>query len=443
MTLWLVLTIMTWAAAMWLAVPFVRRSGQPHEDAASDIAVYRDQLQEVERDMRDGRIDDAQAEAARTEIKRRILAAGETQQAGRPGLSGRERSFALVASTGILVLGSVMLYAVTGSPELAAMRTAPFVSPFGDEGSARAQPEAAALPPNHPALEALASADSSRPSGGNDEEPPSQAGLPTVEEMTRRLAARLAQNPADVEGWRTLGWSYLNIGRFTDAAEAYAKAIDLDPGNPEFRSARIDALVGAADGTITAEAKAAIRDALKLDPKDVRARYFDGLARQQDGDKAAALAEWTELLKEGGADESWASDLKTKVNALKRDMGGDGGAVPDVPRLAAGRPAAPAAPERTATAGKGPSAQDVQAAEAMAPADRTAMIRGMVDGLATRLERSPRDADGWIRLIRSRVVLGESELAKQALERGLAAFADDAPEHDRIAAAAQQLGVSP
>jgi cytochrome c-type biogenesis protein CcmH len=79
----------------------------------------------------------------------------------------------------------------------------------------------------------------------------------------------------------------------------------------------------------------------------------------------------------------------------------------------------------------------------MPRADRTAMIRGMVDGLASRLERAPHDADGWIRLIRSRVVLGEGELAKQALARGLAAFAEDGPERGRIAAAAQELGVSP
>jgi cytochrome c-type biogenesis protein CcmH len=66
----------------------------------------------------------------------------------------------------------------------------------------------------------------------------------------------------------------------------------------------------------------------------------------------------------------------------------------------------------------------------------------MVDGLASRLERSPHDADGWIKLIRSRVVLGEGDLAKQALDRGLAALADDATERDRIAAAAQDLGVA-
>jgi cytochrome c-type biogenesis protein CcmH len=427
MMLWLVLTIMTWVAAMWLAVPFVRRFDQRHEEAASDIAVYRDQLQEIERDVRDGRIDHAQAETARIEIKRRILAADRPPQAMMPGLSGRERSFALVASTGILVLGSVMLYAVTGSPEL---------------GSTRPDQRGPAAFPPHPAsLEGFAASNRTPDSEG---EP--QAGLPTVEEMTQRLAARLARNPGDIEGWRTLGWSYLNIGRFTEASDAYAKAIELDPDNTEFRGGRIEALVGAADGTVTAEAKAAIAETLKRDPKDVRARYFDGLARQQDGDKVAALAEWSELLRENSADDSWASDLRTKVSALRRDMGLDAAAAAEVPRPAMtgaspGRSTARAGLQPPGSVERGPGAQDVRAAEAMAPADRTAMIRGMVDGLASRLELSPRDADGWIRLIRSRIVLGESELAKQALARSLAVFADDASERSRIAAAAQQLGV--
>ena len=91
---------------------------------------------------------------------------------------------------------------------------------------------------------------------------------------------------------------------------------------------------------------------------------------------------------------------------------------------------------------KGPSPQDVQAAEGMAPADRSAMIRGMVDRLAHRLEKSPRDADGWIKLIQSRIVLGETELAKQALADGTGAFADDPQQRDRIVAAAQKLGLS-
>jgi cytochrome c-type biogenesis protein CcmH len=77
----------------------------------------------------------------------------------------------------------------------------------------------------------------------------------------------------------------------------------------------------------------------------------------------------------------------------------------------------------------------------MPPADRLVMIRGMVDGLAKRLEQSPRDADGWIKLIRSRMVLGETELAKQALESGLEAFDEGSPERDQIAAAALKLGL--
>ena len=91
---------------------------------------------------------------------------------------------------------------------------------------------------------------------------------------------------------------------------------------------------------------------------------------------------------------------------------------------------------------RGPSPQDVRTADAMPPADRTAMIQNMVDRLASRLEKSPRDADGWIKLIRSRVVLGEAELAKQALARSIEAFNDDTQERDRIIAAAQQLGLN-
>jgi cytochrome c-type biogenesis protein CcmH len=91
---------------------------------------------------------------------------------------------------------------------------------------------------------------------------------------------------------------------------------------------------------------------------------------------------------------------------------------------------------------KGPSPQEVQSAEAMPPAERSAMIQGMVDRLASRLEKSPRDADGWIKLIQSRMVLGETELAKQALARGTEAFTDDTQQRDRIIAAAQQLGLN-
>ncbi len=440
MTLWLILTIMTSVAAVCLVVPLIRRAGPPCDEVTGDIAVYGDQLQEVERDLQDGRIGAEQAETARIEIRRRILVAAAPHPAAavpgrQPGLSGRERSFVIISATAIVALASAVLYAAIGNPDLASASRA------AESGRmAGALRESTAFPPQHPPLE-----------GFDDRAPDSDggpaAGLPTVEEMTRRLAARLARNPNDTEGWRTLGWSYMNIGRFSDAADAYAKAIQLAPDNTEFRGGRVEALVGAAGGVVTSEAKAAIGDVLKRDPKDVRARYFAGLASEQEGDKAAALAGWTQLLNERSADESWASDLGNRVSSLKRDMGIDERAVAD-----ASKPAPAGASLRFSTAQpalqssqpveKGPGPRDVEAG-AMLPADRAAMIRGMVDGLANRLEGSPRDADGWIKLIRSRMVLGESELARQALARGLTVFADDAPKRDRIVATAQELGLSP
>jgi cytochrome c-type biogenesis protein CcmH len=435
MTLWLVLTIMTSAAAVLVSAPFIRRFGRPQFGSAGDIEVYRDQLQQIESELQQGLIDDGQAETARIEIKRRALAADRMEQPTLPTLSRDERNFAVIGVAGIVVLGAVGLYAVTGNPDLPSMR---------GSGAPRAT---SALARGPSMLESLATATQS-PADENQRQPRLQTDLPPVDEMIRRLATRLVQNPNDVAGWRTLGWAYANIGHFSEAAEAYAKAIELSPRAAEIRSARIEVLVKSADGVVTADARNAIEETLRVDPKDAHARFFKGLAEEQDGDKAAALAQWTELLKEVGSDEPWAADLHDRISLLERDMG-----VVEAPPPTASKPGTTDAslealrPSRgsqiSGAIEKGPSQKDVRAADAMLPADRAAMIQGMVDHLASRLEQSPRDADGWIQLIRSRMVLGETELAKRALARGLDVFTDDKQQSDRIAAAARQLGLPP
>ena len=428
MTLWVILTIMISVAAVLLSAPFIRRFDRPQADTASDIEVYRDQLKEIESELRQGLIDAAQADAARIEIKKRALAADKMRQSALPKLSQNERSFAMICVAAIVVFGSVALYAITGNPDLPSVR-----------GLATAQRKSFA-----DAQEALEVARMQASGSESPRQLRPQAGLPSVEEMIDRLVVRLARDPKDAEGWRTLGWSYASTGRFSEAGEAYAKAIALTPDIAEIRSARIEALVRAADGNVTTDAKEAIDDTLKLDPKDTRARFFKGLAKEQEGDRASALTDWVELLNEANSDEPWVSDLRSRIVQLERDLGVDPAAHPGgsnaVP--AGGLLQALKAQGATRQAiDKGPSGDDVQRAEAMLPAERSAMIRGMVDGLANRLEQSPHDADGWIKLIRSRMVLGESNLAKQALRRGLEVFADEAPERDRIAATAQQLGL--
>jgi cytochrome c-type biogenesis protein CcmH len=426
MTLWLVLTIMTSVAAVLVSAPFIRRFGRPHAALTGNVEVYRDQMKELEDEVRHGLIDDTQAETARVEIKRRALAAERTEARVKPSLSSDERIFAAIGIAGVVVLGSVGLYAVTGNPDLPSVQrsAAPRAPAAFVQDLSIPESFAASAAPASESLRLL--------------QP--QAGLPPVDEMIRRLAARLLQNPKDAEGWRTLGWSYFSIGRFSDASEAYAKAIELSPNIAEIRSARVEALVRSADGVVTSDAKSAIEDTLKLDPKDARARFFEGLAKEQGGDRASALAEWIELQKDVNSDEPWVWDLKKRINELEG---------PGVPKSATAgaelleRLRASGGPQMSRPVEKGPTPEDVRAAEAMLPADRSVMIRGMVDGLANRLEQSPRDADGWIKLIRSRVVLGETELAKQALARGLEVFTDDEQQRDRIVIAAQQLGLTP
>src|SRR5215475_9727522 len=139
MTLWLILTIMTSVAAILLSAPFIRRLDRPQAEAAADLGVYRDQLKDVENELRQGLIDDAQAGGARIEIKKRALAADKMRQSDVPRLSQNERSFAMICVAAIVVFGSVALYAITGNPELTSARgfgTVQRTSFAGTQGSA-------------------------------------------------------------------------------------------------------------------------------------------------------------------------------------------------------------------------------------------------------------------------------------------------------------------
>ena len=91
--------------------------------------------------------------------------------------------------------------------------------------------------------------------------------------------------------------------------------------------------------------------------------------------------------------------------------------------------------------GDGQGVEKIAKSEAMPPRERDAAIRSMVDGLANRLENSPRDVEGWTRLMRSRVVLGEREIATTALRKALDVFKDDSAASAKIAAAATELGL--
>jgi cytochrome c-type biogenesis protein CcmH len=254
--------------------------------------------------------------------------------------------------------------------------------------------------------------------------------LPDVDTMIERLAARLQSQPDDAEGWRMLGWSYFHVQRPSQAAEAYARAVALRPQSSEFNSAYGEALVGAEGGTVTPKALEAFKGALAIDAQDARARYFVAVSKLQAGNRKDAFEDLLGLQTAASGDEPWMQELHEQTQALARELNVD------------------VASRTLALAGEGdpkrppqPTAEQVRAIQALPADQQKTLIREMVEGLSRRLQESPRDEAGWLRLIRSRVVLGERQAARDAVQRALAIFSDDVSAGTRITAVAKELGV--
>jgi cytochrome c-type biogenesis protein CcmH len=256
-----------------------------------------------------------------------------------------------------------------------------------------------------------------------------------VTTMIAGLEKRLTANPNDVEGWRMLGWSQFQTWQFAPAAQAYARAAALAPGQADLWSALGEARVLAA-GSVGPDAQDAFAKALRIEPKDPRSRYFLAVEKDVAGNHRAAVDDWIALLKDAPAGAPWAQSVHALViQVAGREKIDIAGRLP---------PLSPAAPngEAVATAAiPGPSAADMDAARRLAPSQQDAMVRGMVDRLAARLATNPKDAAGWIRLMRARMVLGETGAAAQALASARRAFAGDKSVLAQLDEAAQTLGV--
>lgn len=260
-----------------------------------------------------------------------------------------------------------------------------------------------------------------------------QAG--DVDSMIGKLEARLKEKPDDAAGWSLLGRSFMVTERYAEAATAYERATRLAPDNVENWSARGEALVYAAGDKVPPDALAAFNTALKKDPKDARARYYLGVDKYYRGDKKAAVETWLVLLKETPPGADWEAGLRERIASVAAEAKID---VKD--QLAAIAPAAPL--PSTATEGiPGPSRAQMSAASQLPPGQQEAMVAQMVDSLEAKLKANPRDEAGWIRLMRSRMVLGEQGRATAALQAALSAFGNDSAAQGRLRTSAQQLGI--
>src|SRR4051794_30295500 len=342
MTLWFVLALMTVAAMLAVLWPLMRRDRAAR--SGSDLAVYRDQLEEIQRDRMAGRIGDNEAEAAQVEVSRRLLAAADAEAATTltvPTTSAmcHRRAVALAALIA-LPLGAATIYLSLGSPWL----------------------------PDQP----LAARN------------PSQS----IENMVAQVETHLARNPEDGRGWELIAPVYLRLGRADDAVKARRNALAFNGENSERFASLGEALVAASNGVITAEAKSTFERAVALDGENVKARYFLGVAAEQDGRPSDAAAIWRAMLAGAPADAPWVEFVRDELARVEG----------------------------------GPGEKDTGAASDLSDEQRATMIRGMVERLADRLHRDGADLQGWLQLVRSYMVLGEREKAQAAAGDARRAF---------------------
>lgn len=409
MMLWFILTAMIVVAAVGLTIPLVRRYDARRARGGTNVAVLKDQLSELDARLAAETMPESEAEGLRTEIKRRILAEGAEVEAPARPISERSLIVLALGMVAIVVLGATGLYLKFGRPDLS-----------GSPGVSVA-PAGAASDPAHP--------------GGGD-----------TSAMIGQLEAKMKASPNDPEGWRMLGWSYVQTSRFADAANAYGRAAALDP-KAEYFSARGEALVQAANGQVNPDAHAAFQNAVDKDPSDPRARYFLAVDKDQHGDHKGAMADWIALLKSAPPDAPWAGQVRAFVIKIAAERGIDvSGQLPPVPAggpiADAGAASAPAMPPAGGQPGApGPTPDQVAQASQMPAADQQAMIQNMVEGLASRLKTDPHDPNGWVRLMRARMVLNQPDAAVVAYRQALKTYSGDNAQQAAFKEAARQLGV--
>jgi cytochrome c-type biogenesis protein CcmH len=354
---------LTMLALAVLLVPLLLRRQRGESREAYNLAVYRDQLAEIDRDLARGLLNAEQGEAARTEIGRRILALSPPPAA--PG-SAATTPFA-VATIAVLLLpfAAWLLYARLGSP---ALPDQPFA-----ERAAAAKPVAEATP------------------------------HPDIGEALARLSAHLKEHPDDLTGWLLLARAELRLGRYPESVEAYRRAVDLSGRRADIVGDWGEAQVLAANGTVTPAAREAFAAGLGDPETAPRARYYLALEQLQQGDTKTALQAWIDLAGDAPAVAEWLPLVRQRIAEAAAALGID----PAGLKTSSGMPSQAAV------------ASTAQATANSSPEERRAMILAMVGNLAARLEKEPDDVEGWARLGRSYMVLNQPDKAREAYAHAL------------------------
>ncbi|MEQ8177049.1 MAG: c-type cytochrome biogenesis protein CcmI [Amphiplicatus sp.] len=372
--IWMIIAALSLGVLAFLAWPLFRlRSSLEAIDETDYLSA---QLLDVERDRKAGVLSEEDAGAADLEARRRLLSAARAESKNKTGAASPGLKQLAVLLVGAVPAGAVALYLGLGNPALEETKLAQSL--------------------------VLASKASEGATG--------------LSQAVSALEARLADDPGDVRSWTELAQNYAALDRFAESAAAFARAAMLSPNEAFLHAALGEALIMANGGAVNAEASAALKKALELDPKESRARFYAAIGLYQSGDRRAALDALVALANEAPDDAPWLAILNREVAGVADELNIPAEETGLSPRALTRLSAAPQ---------RGPSADDIAAAEALTEEQRASMIAGMVEKLAARLEDNPDDLQGWTMLARSYASLGENAKSIGAFEKAIALSPDD------------------
>jgi cytochrome c-type biogenesis protein CcmH len=376
------------ATAFVLIRPLITGPGGTEARGTRDARLYRDQLDEIERDLARGTINAGEAEGARAEVSRRLIAAtgrAKTAVAFSPAPRLHSRLLAGIALIGApaLAVGLYLAVGMPGQPDLPLAERAAIEAAQGRLAPRPSQAEAEAAYAPGPPL----------PLTGEQQDYAS---------LMARLETLLEQRPGDTKGLELLATGYMRLGRYADSWRAYERLLAVpgdgggDRAEAGLYAAMAEAMVQAAGGYVSPAAELAIGEALARDETLLVARYYGGLMMAQNGRIGEAIAVWERVKAETPAGAPWLEFLDRMLAEAK-----------------AVRDGAP---------GPAPSAADIEAAGALSPEQRQEMIEGMVAQLEERLTSAGGSPEEWLRLMNAYAQLGRRDDAARIARLGIAAF---------------------
>ena len=371
--------------------------------ADADVALYRDQLAEIERDVARGVLSVEEAEPVQVEVSRRLLEANRRLDQTELAKSKGAR-IAAIASALFVLIGGPLLYLELGAPRYPDL-------PLSARLDAAAEIRA----------ERLSQSEFETRIGYQE---PNENAVPEQLDLLAQLKDALASRPDDLTGHEMLARFEAELGHFRGAYQAYERVITLkgEAAQASDWADYADLLVLAAGGYVSPEAEQAIARALQLDPENAVAGYYLGLMWAQTGRPDLAFGTWRSVLSRIGTDNPVRAPIEAQIVQAAIEAGVDY-----------------TPPAQTA----GPSQQDVEAAAEMNAADRQAMIEGMVSGLMDRLASEGGSSAEWAQLIRALGVLGRSEDAWPIVDEARTVFANDPNGLAEIETAARTLEPRP